>query len=430
MKTRIVIVILLTSLMKVALSQTYVPNTGGAFLGGVTISHTLYDKYEGTNTDITSLISGSAFGSIIKGRTSSHFVVGLRDNDLADAFAIISGNGNYTTDNTYDRLVFKALANGDVEIPDGRLRLMHSSSIAGSTNLTNSWLQFGFGTTGLGLDPNEIAFSGADGWIGTTSNHDLVFRAGGNTEKMRLAKTGDLGIGYSPDGTGRLILKQTTDSENGGIRVIQSGDGNQSGRIYMDGSDNLVIRRASMNGIRFKNGGGLDINEEVLIQNKVVVGSASPSPIAISYSTNNGQFIDLGNTGSPDIGIIRTYVINGLQAEFNLGGIKTGGENILGGNTIVQGDIESKKVKVTATPGSVPDYVFKPDYKLRSLSELENYIRANSHLPNIPSAKEVESNGQDVGEMQLKLLEKIEELTLYIIQQEKRIKLLESGGKG
>ncbi|OEK02286.1 hypothetical protein BFP97_12490 [Roseivirga sp. 4D4] len=89
---------------------------------------------------------------------------------------------------------------------------------------------------------------------------------------------------------------------------------------------------------------------------------------------------------------------------------------------IVEDDIESKKVKVTATPGSVPDYVFNPSYELRSLSEVELFIKKNSHLPNIPSAKEVETNGQDVGDMQLKLLEKVEELTLYMIELEKTVK--------
>ena len=91
------------------------------------------------------------------------------------------------------------------------------------------------------------------------------------------------------------------------------------------------------------------------------------------------------------------------------------------GKMIVGNDIETKKVKVTATPGSVPDYVFKADYRLRSLSELEIFINKNAHLPNIPSAKEVEENGQDVGDMQLKLLEKVEELTLYMIEQDKEM---------
>jgi len=92
------------------------------------------------------------------------------------------------------------------------------------------------------------------------------------------------------------------------------------------------------------------------------------------------------------------------------------------GNALVQGDFEAKKVKVTATPGSVPDYVFAPTYKLQTLNELEKYIQANRHLPNIPNAKEIETNGQNLGEMQLKLLEKIEELTLYVIQLEKNLK--------
>lgn len=91
----------------------------------------------------------------------------------------------------------------------------------------------------------------------------------------------------------------------------------------------------------------------------------------------------------------------------------------------IDGTVLSKNVRVTATPGTVPDYVFKPDYELRSLSELESFINKNSHLPNIPSAKEVEANGQDVGGMQLKLLEKIEELTLYMIDQNKKVHNLE-----
>jgi hypothetical protein len=94
------------------------------------------------------------------------------------------------------------------------------------------------------------------------------------------------------------------------------------------------------------------------------------------------------------------------------------------GDVIIGETLESKKVKVTASPGSVPDYVFSKDYALRTIPELEEFIKANSHLPNIPNAKEIETNGQNLGEMQLKLLEKIEELTLYVIEQQKEIKTL------
>ena len=88
---------------------------------------------------------------------------------------------------------------------------------------------------------------------------------------------------------------------------------------------------------------------------------------------------------------------------------------------IVENDIESKKVKVTTTPGSFPDYVFKEDYRLLTIDQLAAFIKANGHLPSIPTAREVEVNGQDLGLIQQKLLEKIEELTLYTIQQEKRL---------
>ena len=67
------------------------------------------------------------------------------------------------------------------------------------------------------------------------------------------------------------------------------------------------------------------------------------------------------------------------------------------------------------------DYVFDPDYKLRPIQELNTYINENHHLPNIPSAAEVVKEGIDLGQMDSKLLAKIEELTLYIIQMQKEI---------
>lgn len=68
---------------------------------------------------------------------------------------------------------------------------------------------------------------------------------------------------------------------------------------------------------------------------------------------------------------------------------------------------------------TVPDYVFEDGYELKPLKEIENYIEVNKHLPDIPSAKEVKENGMNVGEMQSKLLKKIEELTLYMIKMQK-----------
>ncbi|WP_420385803.1 hypothetical protein [Roseivirga sp.] len=94
------------------------------------------------------------------------------------------------------------------------------------------------------------------------------------------------------------------------------------------------------------------------------------------------------------------------------------------GKVLIYGDLETKKVMVTAAPGTFPDYVFSNDYLRKSLPELEVYIKNNGHLPNMPTAKEVEANGQDLGLIQQKLLEKIEELTLYTIEQNNELSTL------
>jgi len=76
--------------------------------------------------------------------------------------------------------------------------------------------------------------------------------------------------------------------------------------------------------------------------------------------------------------------------------------------------------------GLFPDYVFDPEYKLMPLLKLEEYLKTNKHLPNFPSAEDVEKNGVDLGSMNTMLVEKVEELTLYIIELNKRITELES----
>ena len=88
----------------------------------------------------------------------------------------------------------------------------------------------------------------------------------------------------------------------------------------------------------------------------------------------------------------------------------------------VNGSILAKSIRVSTVATYWPDYVFSQDYELMSLEELENYITDNKHLPGIISAAEVESQGDiDLGEINTKLLEKIEELTLYIIDLQKQI---------
>ena len=89
----------------------------------------------------------------------------------------------------------------------------------------------------------------------------------------------------------------------------------------------------------------------------------------------------------------------------------------------VNGNIFAKEVKVK-TDISVPDYVFEENYKLRTLEETNAYIKQHKHLPEIPSAAEIGANGFELGDMDMKLLKKVEELTLYLIQMQEEIKQL------
>jgi hypothetical protein len=85
------------------------------------------------------------------------------------------------------------------------------------------------------------------------------------------------------------------------------------------------------------------------------------------------------------------------------------------GNALLQGKLEAKELKVTLTPTA--DFVFEENYELPKLEEVAKHIKEKKHLPEIASAKVMEKEGVNVGEFQIKLLQKIEELTLYVIKQ-------------
>ncbi|MGE0825489.1 MAG: hypothetical protein AB7G75_31170 [Candidatus Binatia bacterium] len=88
----------------------------------------------------------------------------------------------------------------------------------------------------------------------------------------------------------------------------------------------------------------------------------------------------------------------------------------------VQGNIRADGSFIAnGTTLSVPDYVFEPEYKLLPLTQLAAYIEQEKHLPEVPSADEIKARGMNLSEMQLQLLKKVEELTLYTVQQERTI---------
>ncbi|OEK01977.1 hypothetical protein BFP97_10805 [Roseivirga sp. 4D4] len=127
-----------------------------------------------------------------------------------------------------------------------------------------------------------------------------------------------------------------------------------------------------------------------------------------------------GNTFTPEFRM--TVSNNG-----NIGvGTTTPGEKLeVNGNALIDGELYSKKVKVSVNPGNWPDYVFASSYELRALSELEAFIKTNHHLPEVPSTEQVEKEGLDLGNMDAALLKKVEELTLYVLELEAGRKKLE-----
>jgi len=141
--------------------------------------------------------------------------------------------------------------------------------------------------------------------------------------------------------------------------------------------------------------------------------SATPDILALTYSQRD--FAIGGWRKSDGLWQGASLFINSDNGNVGIGTTTPGSFKLA-----VEGTIGARKIQVTQNAWA--DYVFDDNYKLRSLSEVENYINQNKHLPDVPSAKEVTTNGIDLGDNQAMLLKKIEELTLYTIGQDKKLK--------
>ncbi|SEH46953.1 hypothetical protein [Chryseobacterium culicis] len=134
-----------------------------------------------------------------------------------------------------------------------------------------------------------------------------------------------------------------------------------------------------------------------------------------SVSNNIGQFGAVGPKDNIDYFYVGKDYTNNIVSFYT-----ADKKSIFYGNTAVYGKLEAKEVKVTLTPTA--DFVFDENYNLPKLEDIEKHIKEKKHLPEIASAKEMEKEGVNVGEFQIKLLQKIEELTLYTIEQNKQLK--------
>lgn len=166
------------------------------------------------------------------------------------------------------------------------------------------------------------------------------------------------------------------------------------------------------------------------------VGSDGNNNVAVGDSAGfnnigNGNIYIGKRSGYNEIGDNKIYIANDSNRTILYGDLATGqiligkkdpfGYIFKGNRSLnVLGGILTDSVRV-ALSGDWADYVFTEGYNLKSLEKLSDYIKTNKHLPNIPTAAEAKNNGIDISKMQIKLLEKIEELTLYLLQQQKDI---------
>lgn len=185
-------------------------------------------------------------------------------------------------------------------------------------------------------------------------------------------------------------------------------------------------------------GGTVYLGAKVDMQQSLRIGAAG-SPISFNTSIevdpslqNNSNAIKV-NTSNPSVKVLsvfrndskNTFVVYGDgKTQIGVGQPKVGG-SAANAMLSVDGLILAKEVKIAIANTHWADYVFDKKYNLMSLKDLEIFISKNKHLPDVPSNTEVENNGIDVIEMNATLLKKVEELTLYLLEQNKRIEKLE-----
>lgn len=275
------------------------------------------------------------------------------------------------------------------------------------------------------------------GWeMGTLSGgKHLVFNAVNDTNLVKnriiFREEGSVGIGTNvPDAQLHVV-----GADNNGTTAtlkLQAGtqemllDGNE-----IDGLSGLYLNYNTDRNVLMTQGGG-----------NVGIGTTAPqykldvrgNRIQLREDRTNhwiamrtdGSAVDLG-FGNTNLFVTPENVGEKIFLDpFKRSGVTIGTQNLPAGYRLaVDGRIICEELRVELS-GNWPDYVFGEDYALMPLSEVARHIKEQKHLPGIPTAAEVEAEGIAVGEMQKKMMEKIEELTLYIIQQQAEIDALKA----
>ena len=240
----------------------------------------------------------------------------------------------------------------------------------------------------------------------TSSNFDMLFHTatlGVLSEKMRILNNGNVGIGTSTPGAKLTIAGSAATYWTNSAISFNETSGVATSRNWVIG-----------------NGSGPSYGD--LAFHVSVAPGASPSGIPVMVLTKTGS-LGIG-TSAPAVGALLD--VNGLtySRQLYVGTPDANTINYMGSNNLlaVNGTAVFVKAKVAVYGSTWPDYVFSQNYKLMPLDSLEQFIQLNKHLPEVPTAGDIEKNGIDLGDNQTLLLKKIEELTLIVIEQNKKIK--------
>lgn len=201
-----------------------------------------------------------------------------------------------------------------------------------------------------------------------------------------------------------------------GLTNSVTGSQEYSGGLLLMAEENFIIRNQEDDG-----------DLKFLANNVAMTFSGSTHRIYVGGNPNASQDYGRFNIVTSDNGLsIRSnvaskYALRLKVANDNSNLIEAFGSDNTAPNFQVTGagNVYARRYITTLNP--FPDYVFQPNYKLRTFSELRTFINTHKHLPNMPTATEVDKNGADLGEINRVLVEKVEELTLYILELEARV---------
>ena len=210
----------------------------------------------------------------------------------------------------------------------------------------------------------------------THNQEPLVIRAGAPVDSLVIGTNGNLGLKTpSPQGNLHIFGSSNQDIFNGLGPDLNSGPAfnfGYSGNSFGAGTGFFNVR-----------------------------GNVSGVNPSLRFATVNQQRLIITNAGRVGIGTLAPAQL-----------------------LDVAGSVHATSFIAGSTTLNVPDYVFAPDYKLRPLSEVRTYVEKERHLPDIPSAQEIKEQGVNLSALQMQLLKKVEELTLYAVAQEKTIDTL------